>query len=157
MSLQLPEISKKLPQGITLESLYQINNQSVWFLIWILKKERFWSDITREVLETPFTINRTYGFTGLKHYLEINKNNYNHGISYCWYRNGQLIWEEHWKDGEQDGISRAWYENGQLLSETCWKNGQKDGIERNWHDDGHLDFVDYWKDGVKIFTNYQKN
>jgi len=68
MALQLPGNTKefpgiiplKLPQGINLESLYQLSNQSIWFLIWILKKNRFWLDLTREVLEAPFTAERVY-------------------------------------------------------------------------------------------------
>jgi len=57
-SKKLPEFSKKLPGKFSLESLYQINDQSIWFLIWILKKERFWKDLTKEVLEEPFVMKR---------------------------------------------------------------------------------------------------
>ena len=117
MSLELLVISKKLPKGITLASLYQINNQSVWFLILILKKNRFWPDLTREILEQPFAVKRAYRPNGRIHYLMTQKNNTIHGIYHKWYDNGHLGWEDHWKDGKLDGIQRGWYENGQLYRE----------------------------------------
>jgi len=50
----------QLPSGITLESLFQISDQSIWFLIWILKKNRFWPDLIKEVLEQHFMVERYY-------------------------------------------------------------------------------------------------
>ena len=131
-------ISKEFPQGTTLESLYQINNQSIWFLIWILKKNRFWLDLIKEVLETPFTVKREYRPNGQIHYLVIQKNNKNHGIQRDWYSNGYLFWEKHWKDGKPDGFERGWYENKQLGSEKHWKDGKEDGIQRIWNVVGKL-------------------
>jgi len=177
MDLELPRISKKLPKvlqlpsGITLESLYQINNQSIWFLVWILKKEQFWSYIIREALEIPFTMKRGYLPNGQKLFLKIKKNNRLHsfhrcwhengqlrgeiywkdghqdGIDHGWYENGQLQWESHWKNGKQVGIQRHWYENGQLEQEFNWKNGEADGIVKSWHQNGQLILEEHWKDG----------
>jgi len=52
MTLQLPGNFSQLPN--TLELLYQINGQSVSFLIWI--KMKFWPDLSREALKAPFTV-----------------------------------------------------------------------------------------------------
>jgi len=146
-SKKLPEFSKKLPGEITLESLYQINDQSIWFLIWILKKERFWKDLTKEVLEIPFSIIRDYWPNGQIHRITTMKNNSIHGIRRGWRESGQLWWEQHWKDGNQDGIECGWYENGQLYSEQHWKDGKQDGIQRDWFESGQLWYEGHWKDG----------
>jgi len=73
--LLLRAISRDLPGGITLESLYQTKKQSIWFLIWILKKNRFWPDLTRVVLEEPFTVKRLYWTNSQIYFIEITKNN----------------------------------------------------------------------------------
>jgi len=147
-TLQLPEFSKKLPGEITLESLYQINDQSIWFLIWILKKERFWKDLTKEVLEIPFTIIRDYWLNGQIHRITTMKNDKYHSIYRSWYETGQLYSEQHWKDGKKDGIHRSWYENGQLCWEQHWKDGKRDGIHRGWYENGQL----YWEYRLKDGT-----
>jgi len=172
-TLQLREFSKKLPGKFSLESLYQINDQSIWFLIWILKKERFWPDLTRVVLEEPFAVEREYWSSGQIGSLKTFKNKIFHtierwyengqlwseshwkdgkrdGIFRDWHENGQLYWEEHWKDGKQDGIHRSWYENGQLCWEHHWKDGNQNGIQRGWRENGQLYWEEHWKDGIKI-------
>jgi len=149
-TLQLPEFSKKMPGKFSLETLYQISHQSIWFLIWILKKERFWKDLTKEVLEEPFVMKREYFLGGQIQFMYIMKNNSIHGIERCWYKSGQLVSEHHWKDGNQNGIQRSWYESGQLYWEEHWKDGKKDGIECSWYENGKLYWEQHWKDGIKI-------
>ena len=152
MSLELPgQIPLELPKDSTLESLYQINNKSIWFLIWIFKKEKFWMDLTREVLETPFSVERYYWSNGQIFSLMTHKNNKYHGIDRGWYENGQLWLVRHWKDGRKNGISRSWYESGQLWSEHHWKDGKKDGIHRGWDEIGQLRWETHWKDGHHIY------
>jgi len=136
----------QLPRKITIESMYKINDQSIWFLIWILKKENFWKDLTKEVLEEPFVIKREYFLSGQIKFINTMKNYRTHGIERCWYKSGQLWYEGHWKDGKQDGIRRSWYENGQLHWEQHWKDGKQDGIERGWHENGQLWWEQHWKD-----------
>ena len=123
MALQLP---------CTLELLYQINNQSVWFLIWIFKKEKFWPDLTKEVLEIPFTVQRKYLLGGQIGSLQTLKNNKVHGTMRYWHANGQLKWEDNWKDGKKDGICRTWFSNGQLWWEHHWKDGKRESIWSRW-------------------------
>jgi len=149
MSLQLPGNSSQLPQGITLESLYQINDQSVWFLIWILKKIRFWPDLTKETLEIPFMVKREYWPSGPINHLFILKNNEFHGISCGWYENRQLKYEHSWKDDRVNGIASSWYESGQLELKECFKNGRSDGISYYWYENGQLKHKNSWKDGYR--------
>jgi len=181
MSLELLVISKKLPQGSTLESLYQINNQSIWFLIWILKKNRFWSDLIKEVLEQPFAVKRAYLRSGRIYFLKTHKNNEDHGFYRGWYENGQLEWERYWKNGIQDGIQHGWYsngqrsweyrykdslpngfvrkwcENGQLYREEHLKDGKLDGIQRGWYSNGQLASEIHWKNGQQYKNHFFKN
>jgi len=145
--LELSVISKKLPQGTTLESLYQINDQSIWFLIWILKKNRFWSDLIREILEDPFEVKRQYRLSGRIEHLFTYKNDMRHSTNRTWYRNGQLKWEDHWKDNTQHGISCWWFDNGHLCEKEHWKDGKQDGIQYSWRENGQLYWEQHWKDG----------
>ena len=146
--------SKVLPQGITLELLYQINDQSVWFLIWILKKRKFWPDLTREVLETPFTVEKGYlPSAGIK-YLFISQINKMYNIHCGWYENGQLRFKNYWKNNKSHGIQSSWYENGQLMRESSWKDGVQDGIEYFWDRNGRVVSEYHWIDGKQI--SYQK-
>jgi len=150
MPLLFPDISKDFPGGITLESLYQIKTPSIWFLIWILKKNRFWPDLTRVVLEEPFKVKRRYWSSGQMCFVEITKNNKLHGVQRRWYENGKLAYECYLKDGKEHGIYRCWYKNGQLEWESHWKDGQQDGIARRWYENGQLINESHWKDGRKM-------
>jgi len=107
---------KVLPKGITLESLYQISDQSIWFLIWILKQNGFWKDLIKEVLEEPFVVERLYFHISFDqiYYLRINKNNRVYGISRTWRENGQLEAEFHWKDGQL--WKKSHYKDGKKVS-----------------------------------------
>ena len=129
-------ISKVLPQGITWEFLYKINDQSVLFLIWILKKERFWSDLIKEVLEEPFTVMRTCWRNSRLVQLGTMKKKRAHGIFRGWYGNGQLCVESHWKDRLQNGMTRGWKGNGQLTWEEIWMNGTR-YINREFDENGN--------------------
>jgi len=103
-SLQLPGNSLQLPRGTTLKSLYQINNQSIWFLTWILKKVRFWPDLAKVVLEEPFTVKREYWPTNRLKYIVTEKNNLKHGFLREWYKNGQLRGEYYLKNDMPHGL-----------------------------------------------------
>jgi len=117
--LELPHCFRILPQGVTLEALYQINNQSIWFIAWILKKKKFGSDMIREALETPFRVEREYWLNGKLEFIKIKKDNITHGIArgWSWTNNEQLWWESNWKNGRQHGIQYWWNDDGQLTLE----------------------------------------
>lgn len=42
-----------------------------------------------------------------------------------WYENGQLSYEDNYKQGKLDGVSRDWYESGQLRYERSYKQGER--------------------------------
>ena len=114
----------QLSNNISLADLYLEDNQTIWFLIWILKKampcDRYLSEI---ILETPFQVIQDKHFYGYpRQYIQKNKKN--HGLDRGWFLNGQLEWEQHWINGQKNGASREWDENGQLILEQHWINGQ---------------------------------
>jgi len=79
-----------------------------------------------------------YGFydTGVKHFVELYKNNKKHGKSIYWYKNGQKKEEVTYKNVKLDGLWTSWYKNGQKRIEGIYKDGKKDGIWTAWYDDG---------------------
>jgi len=123
-NLKLPGNSLELPSGTTLESLYQLSNQSIWFLAWILKKVIFWTDLAKGVLEEPFTVKRDYWPNGKILMITNMKNDKQHGIYRSWFDSGQKSWENHWKDDIQDGVQLCFGQDGLIWWKSNWKNGQ---------------------------------
>ena len=41
-----------------------------------------------------------------------------------YYSNGQLNWEQNYKNGELHGLERGYYPDGQLKWESNWENGK---------------------------------
>jgi len=172
--LELPRaIPLELPRETTLEYLYQISDQNIWFLMWILKKIRFWSDLAREVLEAPFIVHREYHDNGQKKLLYISKNEptaklpdimgiffrmpaenvsieYNekrHGCYTKWDSGGELITKSYWKNGKHHGEEHIW-QNGNKIAYHNWKNGKPNGLCREWNSlNGHIFEIAGFKDG----------
>lgn len=73
--------------------------------------------------------------------------------------NGQLKWENNYKDGKRDGLYRSWHENGQLRWEVNSKDGKGDGIYRSWRENGQLYFEGNYKDGKKdgLYREWYEN
>ena len=136
-----------LPQGLTYQKLYQINDQSIWFLAWVLKQRRCNPDFNQQILSDPFFIKRDYRANGQLDYLSIHKNGNLHGLSRGWRPNGQLSWEREWQNGLQDGIVREWHPNGQLMWKEHWQNDQLHGLDRGWYSDGQLVWEKEWQNG----------
>ena len=61
-----------------------------------------------------------------------------HGEFKVWYENGQLSFEDYYKDGKLDGESKSWYENGQLRYQQFYKDGKVYGEHKNWYENGQL-------------------
>ena len=69
------------------------------------------------------------------------------GIGFDVFENGQIKYEENYKDGKTDGLFKLWYENGQLSYEGKYRNGKRDGIQMDWHENGQLKSEKNNKDG----------
>jgi len=64
-----------------------------------------------------------------------------------YYRNGQKLKEETYKDGEYDGLWTEWYNNGQKKEERTFKDGRKDGLVTSWYGNGQKYYEETYKDG----------
>ena len=60
------------------------------------------------------------------------------GIAYDVYSNGQLQFEETYKDGELNGLYQEWYENGQLASQGTFKDNELNGLFQEWDKNGQF-------------------
>ena len=138
----------QLPNNIRLADLYLEDDQTIWFLIWILRKSGCDRYVGEIILEAPFQIIKDLDEeTDLIVWIEKNKKI--HGPERWWYDNDQLCYEQHWKNGQHHGLRRGWYVNGKLWIEAHWKNGQLDGPDRTWGSGGQLFRKRYWKNGKK--------
>ena len=61
-----------------------------------------------------------------------------HGTSQGWFRNGQIRWEKHYRNGVPTGKYRTWYKKAKakLRSSVTYKRGKKHGLFRMWRGDG---------------------
>ena len=150
----IKNMSLKLPKNISFQDLYLEDDQTIWFLIWILKQsspcDRYLSQM---ILEFPFQVIQNIDYLGYPREY-ILKNGQEHGMIRGWYENGQLWYEKYWKNGQRHGLSRWWYHNGQLWREENWKNYQRHGLERWWHSNGQLEYEENWKNGQQHGRQY---
>ena len=139
-------MSLKLPKNTSLQDLYLEDDQTIWFMIWILKQyspcDRY---VSQMILETPFQVIQDTYFANPIQY--IRKNGQRCGVARGWLWDGQLWFEKNWKNGQQHGPERVWHQNGQLIQETNWKSGQKHGLARGWYQNGQLWYEKYWENG----------
>ena len=140
----------KLPKNTSLQDLYLEDDQTIWFLIWILKKsmpcDRYLSEI---ILETPFQVIQDIDEFGYPRQY-ILKNGQLHGLKRRWYHTGQLSYEGNWKNGQRHGLARGWYDTGQLRQETHWKNGEPHGLSCEWYHTGQLMYEENWENGKVV-------
>lgn len=71
------------------------------------------------------------------------------GVWKWWHDNGQLSWEENWKDGKQNGIRRSWRANGKLHAKDSFVDGKKNGRSLQWYDTGEFESQGFWKNNKK--------
>ena len=139
----------KLPKNISFQDLYLEEDQTIWFLIWILKKampcDRYLSEI---LLEIPFQVVQDKYWGNPRQY--ILKNGQQYGRERVWYESGKLRYEQNWKNLQKNGRQRVWHENGQLRREKYWQNGQQHGPQRGWNKNGQLKYEENWENGVRI-------
>ena len=71
----------------------------------------------------------------------------------AWYSDGQLWYNQNYKNGELHGNCKAWYYNGQLGFEHNYKNGRKHGSCKGWYSNGQLEYDKNYKNGVLLEIN----
>ena len=141
-------MSLKLPKNTSLQDLYLEEDQTIWFLIWVLKQSSPCDQyISEMILESPFQVRQNTWVGYPRKY--ILKNGKKHGMERGWWENGQLRYESYWKNWEKHGMARGWYQNGQFRYEYHLENGQRHGPARGWDENGQLSYEENWKNGKK--------
>ena len=67
-----------------------------------------------------------------------------------WYENGQMRWQENFKDDKRHGLSEGWHENGQVCWRVNCKDGKRHGLCEGWHENGQMAWRTNWRDGIQI-------
>ena len=142
-------VNLPLLKNTSLQDLYLEEDQTIWFLIWILKKampcDRY---ISQMILESPFQVIQDNNWLGYPRQY-ILKNGQRHGQKRGWDVSGKFRYEQNWKNGLLYGLARGWHQNGQLHYEENWKNNRKHGLHRGWYNNGQLMYKRYWKNGFE--------
>lgn len=55
-----------------------------------------------------------------------------HGLFMAYHENGNLAYEGHYLNGQEDGLWRDFHPNGQIASEGRYSRGQEVGIWSHW-------------------------
>lgn len=82
-----------------------------------------------------------------------------HGYAKSFYQDGQLMGEEHYKDGVKHGVSQQFYSSGQVKHRGWIKNGKLDSTGLVYYEDGQMKAKGYFHKGKKIGEqlNYHQN
>lgn len=70
-----------------------------------------------------------------------------HGYARHYYLNGQMKFEEHFKEGRLDSITEFWYESGGKQGELPFQGGKPHGLALTWHQNGKKKSEKPWVDG----------
>ena len=63
------------------------------------------------------------------------------------YKNGQVHYEENYKDGKLSGLTNVYYPNGQILIEKYYTNNKLDGELRMYGASGKLKLLEEYREG----------
>ncbi len=90
-----------------------------------------------------YAINKTQPFTGIL----LKK------------KNGEKIFEGHYKDGKQNGLFSVWYKSGIKQFEIHYKDGKLNGLYTSWYKNGIKQFEANYIKGMRdgLLTTWQEN
>jgi antitoxin component YwqK of YwqJK toxin-antitoxin module len=94
---------------------------------------------------------KSYYLDGQLDWEQTYKDGIKNGAVKKW-EGGQLTGEGTYKDGKLNGTFKEWSKGGQLISEGAFKDGKYDGVIKSWHEDGQLKREEIFKDGELIST-----
>lgn len=76
------------------------------------------------------------------------ENGYKHGISYLFYKNGQVQLAMPYRRGDREGISRKYYESGKIYAETPYRDDKLTGSRvlfyRNGNKKAEIPYFNSW-------------
>ena len=77
-----------------------------------------------------------------------SKNGQAHGIQTDWYENGQKMLEGNFINGKAEGKVVKWYANGNKEDESNFKADEYDGKRTLWYENGQIELEGSYKDGM---------
>jgi antitoxin component YwqK of YwqJK toxin-antitoxin module len=60
------------------------------------------------------------------------------GLARYFYRSGEIMRDEYYKDGKKEGLVTEWYESGRRKYELNYNNGEQIGLGTHWNKDGTI-------------------
>ena len=114
----------QLPKNVSLKDLYMEEDQTIWFLTWILRKCGCDQYVGQMILETPFQV-----------FQKVSQEVFQDVFQY---RHHEYLKQYIEKNGLVHGLTWIWFNNNQLKCECNWKNGLRHGIYRGWDYDGYF-------------------
>ncbi len=70
-----------------------------------------------------------------------------HDLVSCWYTDGQLLSQIHYKNGIKNGYECVWSKDGILLRKYCYHYGKLNGIGIEWWENGN-GVRETWRNGT---------
>ena len=104
--------------------------------------------------ELVYVIDEKEPFTGIgKDYYEDKSLRlvapYLNGKVITYYENGNIGYEQNYKDGNLEGLTKTYYESGKLNLELNYKNDLLDGLSKGYYENGQLSAQENYKEGKR--------
>ena len=80
-------------------------------------------------------------------YRDTAGNYIRHGSDTHYYLDGQVKFEEHYRDGQLDSVTEFWYPNGAKQGELPYRDGKPDGKAITWFPNGKKKSEKNWSAG----------
>ncbi len=80
-------------------------------------------------------------------YQDSLRNYVKHGLDTHYYLNGQIKFEEHYKNGLLDSTTEFWFPNGNKQGELPYQNGKLNGMAITWFPNGKKKSEKKWENG----------
>jgi len=73
-----------------------------------------------------------------------------HGYARSYYKNGQLMGEEHYRYGVKEGLTQQFYNNGQIKNKGWLVNDKLDSAGFAYYEDGQVKIKSFWYNGEQV-------
>ena len=135
-----------------LHIIWDVNGNWTSILNYNADKEIFIkkSDLSQEIMNmlTPKTAINTYRSDQVFY---KNTSILVSGIHQDYAKNGKLISESNYTNGQRDGLLKEWYSNGNQKFEGSYTNGKREGLHIIWDEDGNWTSIRNYNAGKETF------
>ncbi len=89
-----------------------------------------------------------------------------HGTSWRWYEDGNLLWQREYRNGKKHGEHKGWWPNGAQKFVYHFAEGEHEGEASEWYAHGQIaqrnqyqhgkevGLQQAWRENGKLYTNY---